>query len=555
MSQNLVKSFDLVCHESDSVLQFDHLSFLSLVLLDLNISLIVSLSPLLDFSELRFDDLIESVDFSREEGDLVLVLLNSDLVDSNLLVGSLEISDSVFALLELLVQELNSLLVVSDLRFENSELVKLNLKLGVLGSPGIKISGLLVIELVESFEFGGDHDDLVLEVLDLLLLRLDGGLLSSDKDSELFDLVVLGVEEVTKLLDSELGLVILSLVALAGFFELEDGDVELGELVLVLLDFLESSVEKLVESFDLGCEEGDSLLVFLGSGLELSEVGDLDLELGDSLFELLRLSSGVLELVLEGLDLVEELLVSELRLLESGLEDSVRLKLSEELSVPVFVVGDFAVAEFEDVLEVLDPLFDSSELGDLRLEDTDGALVLGDSFAVLLEVSFVVVEDHLESLDLSLVADAGLFELLLLGDEFGDLFTSFEALDSPLFVFLGEEIVSFFELGDLFSESAEGAILLFDLDESSSEGIDFLVLFGSQEIVSLSPVGDFSFEDGDVFEFGLEFEDSDIEFFDDLFVVVSIDDVFNRSLVLDSPAVDLIIESFVFDGEQETDDV
>lgn len=278
-------------------------------------------------------------------------------------------------------------------------------------------------------------------------------------------------------------------------------------------------------------------------------MGDLNFELGDSLLELLRLSSGVFELILEGLNLIEELLVSEFRFLESGLEDSVLVELSEELGVPVLVVDDLTVTEFEEVLEVLDSLLDSSELGDLRLENTDGALVLRDSLPVLLEVSLVVVEDHLESLDLGFVADAGLLKLLLLGDQLGDLFTSLVALDSPLFVILGQEVVSLLELGELFSDSSELAVLLIDLDKSSSEGFDFLFLLISEEVVSLSPVGDFSFKDGDVFQLGLELKNSHIKFLDNFLVVVSINDILDRSLVLDSPGVNLIIESFILYGE------
>lgn len=549
LSQDLVQSFDLIGHKSNSVLQFDHLRFLSLVLLDLNLDLVESLSPIFDFSELGLDNLIESIDLGGEESNFVLVLLDSDLVDSDLLVGSLKVSDSVLVLFKLLIKELDSLLVVSDLRLEDSELIDLDLELGVLRSPAIEVSGLLVVQLIESFEFSGDHDDLVLVVLDFLLLRLDGCLLSSDENSELFDLIILGVEEFAQLLDSELGLVILSLISLAGLLELENGDVKFGELRLVLLNLLKSSVKKRVESFDLSCKESNSLLVLLSSALELSEVGDLNFELGDSLLELLRLSSGVFELVLEGLNLIEELLVSEFRFLESGLEDSVLVELSEELGVSVLVVDDLTVTEFEEVLEVLDSLLDSSELGDLRLENTDGALVLRDSLPVLLEVSLVVVEDHLESLDLGFVADAGLLKLLLLGDQLGDLFTSLVALDSPLFVILGQEVVSLLELGELLSDSSELAVLLIDLDKSSSEGFDFLFLLISEEVVSLSPVSDFSFKDGDVFQLGLEFENSNVKFLDDFLVMVSINDILDRSLVLDSPGVNLIIESFILYGE------
>lgn len=317
LSQDLVQSFDLIGHKSNSVLQFDHLRFLSLVLLDLNLDLVESLSPIFDFSELGLDNLIESIDLGGEESNFVLVLLDSDLVDSDLLVGSLKVSDSVLVLFKLLIKELDSLLVVSDLRLEDSELIDLDLELGVLRSPAIEVSGLLIVQLIESLEFSGDHDDLVLVVLDFLLLRLDGCLLSSDENSELFDLIILGVEEFAQLLDSELGLVVLSLISLAGLLELENGDVKLGELRLVLLNLLKSSVKKRVESFDLSCKKSNSLLVLLSSALELSEVGDLNFELGDSLLELLRLSSGVFELVLEGLNLIEELLVSEFRFLES----------------------------------------------------------------------------------------------------------------------------------------------------------------------------------------------------------------------------------------------
>lgn len=223
--------------------------------------------------------------------------------------------------------------------------------------------------------------------------------------------------------------------------------------------------------------------------------------------------------------------------------------MSEELGVSVLVVDDLTVTEFEEILEVLDSLLDSSELGDLRLENTDGALVLRDSLPVLLEVSLVAVEDHLESLDLSLVADAGLLKLLLLGDQLGDLFTSLVALNSPLFVILGQEVVSLLELGELLSDSSELAVLLIDLDKSSSEGFDFLFLLISEEVVSLSPVSDFSFKDGDVFQLGLEFENSHIKFLDNFLVVVSINDILDRSLVLDSPGVNLIIESFILYGE------